>query len=773
MNLKWFRLPFVFLFSSCLLLGCADDKSSAAYNTTTPNNVDNSDNQSQDAPDIEDIYPSEIDDSEENIDDADNNLCETTSNLSTNSSDDHHCTNNEEKENGIIEEPSEGITEDNNNQNTPEPNDNDQNDNESNNEQDEDVQPLNLTKINVKFLDYELSNVEICLDHDFDGECDYGLPIFETDSEGRAYITVDKSMLQEMADKSSDGSIGIIGKAIKQKSSYITNVDRTERTERRTLPKSFTLYNIVSIDTLLNNESVDIDVYTSLAYIIAYNRYLEEKTGNVYERFIYAIEDIEFTMSHDQCDIFYHMDEDYYTCSKLAAAVMVKAGIIPEEGAVYQQKVDVDDLLRSLSKISLSSYYHLKNYNDDITVLVEKVYADVFDSIEPQPNQLLYFTVESSNLTQSFTMNLPSTISEESEVTFDWDFGDDSTSSLQNPVYTYSKPGIYNVSVNVSVDNQITNIKEKVYAVQDLSKLSKICAYSTINTPVFTVNSVAGYVVVTLSPWSISRCSQIYGLNYKQLDYEVDFGDGYKTKIEYGKSLSRYIADDGVYDITVTASANGLYPLSTTKTVTVAKVEQYKSSLEIFSRNTESNYPERMLSLLLKTNKVDKYSYSLWVIKDELGVVKDVLGTTYDYNHSQNPYELIPDYQTEKYYAELYNLYDDNEVSYGIFEYINPLYNKFEFQNPNFNCFTIYIGTEIERTRCQLTGAYFNNVKPNAITFSMDYGDGASSKEVTNYELDHKYARSGRYLVTAYLKFKESGKVFWKKSKYVEVSKSN
>ncbi|MBI4647200.1 MAG: PKD domain-containing protein, partial [Bacteroidia bacterium] len=74
-------------------------------------------------------------------------------------------------------------------------------------------------------------------------------------------------------------------------------------------------------------------------------------------------------------------------------------------------------------------------------------------------------------------------IENDSIIAWNWDFGDDSTDTLQNPVYQYDSAGIYNVQLNViSADNCNDTISKEVTIVDILTDFSTIsyCTYDTV-----------------------------------------------------------------------------------------------------------------------------------------------------------------------------------------------------------------------------------------------------------------------------------------------------
>jgi hypothetical protein len=55
-------------------------------------------------------------------------------------------------------------------------------------------------------------------------------------------------------------------------------------------------------------------------------------------------------------------------------------------------------------------------------------------------------------------------------VAWDWDFGDGSTSTLENPTYSYMNPGYYTVTLTIEDDDGATDTIEKMIIVSDVGE---------------------------------------------------------------------------------------------------------------------------------------------------------------------------------------------------------------------------------------------------------------------------------------------------------------
>ncbi len=124
------------------------------------------------------------------------------------------------------------------------------------------------------------------------------------------------------------------------------------------------------------------------------------------------------------------------------------------------------------------------------------------DCLHPYP---VFFSVEAENVTKN--------------TEYFWSFGDGTTSNLQFPTHTYSKPGVYNVSVQVnnrrreSVQTFTINIPEKLplnagftYEFRNGNRRSPV----VIDTYNFTRNANSFTWLVDGEPVSVGRDASIY-----------------------------------------------------------------------------------------------------------------------------------------------------------------------------------------------------------------------------------------------------------------------
>lgn len=135
-------------------------------------------------------------------------------------------------------------------------------------------------------------------------------------------------------------------------------------------------------------------------------------------------------------------------------------------------------------------------------------------------------------------------------VAWDWDFGDGSTSTDQNPSHSYAQSGLYNVSLTASTDNGCWAVYTETVDVNPIPNTDFVA-------PQVCHNSATQFVNTTLFPQTIGS-------------WEWDFGDGSPVNTS-DWSASHTYASPGTYDATLTAySQNGVCTNNTTHTVSVA-----------------------------------------------------------------------------------------------------------------------------------------------------------------------------------------------------------
>lgn len=176
----------------------------------------------------------------------------------------------------------------------------------------------------------------------------------------------------------------------------------------------------------------------------------------------------------------------------------------------------------------------------DATINATAVNTD-FDYPPPCPGDNIPFT----DLT---TTNLGNVIS------WDWNFGDGSTSVNQNPTHSYAQSGLYNVSLTATTDNGCWAVHTATVDVNPIPNTG-------FTAPQVCEQNPTQFINTTLFPPTIGS-------------WTWDFGDGSPQDNSNWGTTHTY-AGPGTYDATLTAySQNGVCTNSVTHTVTVAPLPE-------------------------------------------------------------------------------------------------------------------------------------------------------------------------------------------------------
>ena len=154
---------------------------------------------------------------------------------------------------------------------------------------------------------------------------------------------------------------------------------------------------------------------------------------------------------------------------------------------------------------------------------------------------------------KSISFTVTATDTNGSIVSYLWDFGDGTTSSLKNTTHSFSLAGTYNVHVTV-VDNEDLNT----------SKIITIYVSDIIKTPPI-ISSITAPSIVTMGN-SIPFSSSVTDLDGIIISYLWDFGDKAQSRLD---STSHIFNSIGTYDVSLTVVDNDELNTSAIKTITV------------------------------------------------------------------------------------------------------------------------------------------------------------------------------------------------------------
>ncbi len=167
-------------------------------------------------------------------------------------------------------------------------------------------------------------------------------------------------------------------------------------------------------------------------------------------------------------------------------------------------------------------------------------------------------------------------------ITYYWDFGDGNTSSEKNPTHTYSKPGVYNISLTIT-DNasNSTTYKIQLIILRSIPK-AKIIKPTKLEFDVGQNITFEG--------------KALYNGNYSTLNYSWDLGDNTSN---YGKLFIHRYLTVGEYQITFTVTdADGDFGIATITLIIVNTTDD--------DNNEKPNKPDK----LEKPNKPEDPEHS-------------------------------------------------------------------------------------------------------------------------------------------------------------------
>ncbi len=116
-----------------------------------------------------------------------------------------------------------------------------------------------------------------------------------------------------------------------------------------------------------------------------------------------------------------------------------------------------------------------------------------------------------------------------------WDFGDDNTSTIQNPHHNYAIPGDYTVELTVKDDDNTDNTKSMVITIDNTTPIANF-SYSPLKP--------AAFEFVKFNDTSISY------ENYTNDNWTWDFGDG--SNFSYVQNAIHDYFEDGIYTVKLT-----------------------------------------------------------------------------------------------------------------------------------------------------------------------------------------------------------------------------
>ncbi len=270
-----------------------------------------------------------------------------------------------------------------------------------------------------------------------------------------------------------------------------------------------------------------------------------------------------------------------------------------------------------------------------------------------------------------------------------WDFGDGNTSTLNNPVHTYTTPGTYTITLTgVSAANQCNATHSSTITVLELPSAS------------FEPSTTYG-----CAPLNV----QFVNHSTNALFYQWDFGDG-NTSIE--EEPEHVFEAEGTYQVTLLATdANGCFEDFTIFNIIVRPKPEAAFD---FEKAQACGLPATIYFENLSQGGID-YEWSFGE------------GTTSPFTNPTHTYTEAGTYEVMLITNNQFSCSDTTTMNIDVFEYPTA-------------------SVEIESmSGCEPLEVHFNNTSAFSNNYVWDFGDGTTS---TESDPVHTYTESGDYEVT-------------------------
>lgn len=236
------------------------------------------------------------------------------------------------------------------------------------------------------------------------------------------------------------------------------------------------------------------------------------------------------------------------------------------------------------------NYEVLLHVNDGMNFTTFRFTLTVTGVIDNNHAPTVSFSTVKTGLTVQFKN--ASTDADGDTLVYVWDFGDGSTSSVKNPVHTYTKAGSYSVILKVTDGKSDAKELTQTITVADVEVANKA--------PVADFDYQASQLAVTFT----NKSSDADG---DKLTYAWDFGDGTSSTEQSPKHT---YTKDGIYKVVLTVSDGKDTKAKTT-------------TIEVFETENVNHAPKAQFTAVVSGNKVTFTNTSTDVDDDELSYVWD------------------------------------------------------------------------------------------------------------------------------------------------------
>ncbi|MBL0341053.1 MAG: PKD domain-containing protein [Bacteroidetes bacterium] len=269
-----------------------------------------------------------------------------------------------------------------------------------------------------------------------------------------------------------------------------------------------------------------------------------------------------------------------------------------------------------------------------------------------------------------------------------WNFGDGATSTVKNPTYSYTTPGIYTVTLTANMNGGCSQV---------------INPYAIINVIPFIYSPITSVIVSPCGPYTVNFNNGTLNV----ASYLWDFGDGTTSTLQ---NPVHTFANPGTYTISLLLiSINGCQT-SLSTTITVGHLNPITVSDDMVCQGDAINFG---------LSPLNAFTSALWNFGD--GNTSAVMQPTHTYTTSGTFNVSVTLTDTSGCV---------NSFNYGPIEVSNPI-PLFAVNQPTSGCIPFLV--------------QFSNNSTGATTYNWDFGDGNTS---TGNNPANTYTVAGTYSVT-------------------------
>ena len=287
-----------------------------------------------------------------------------------------------------------------------------------------------------------------------------------------------------------------------------------------------------------------------------------------------------------------------------------------------------------------------------------------------------------------------SSINSGSISSYNWSFGDGSTSTLKSPEYTYTKKDTFTVSLKVTSNNGC------------IDSLSKTVIVNNVLSPGFNHNANCAIDSVTFTNTTSTSCGTI-------TNYEWLFGDGKSSNSTHPK---HFYTNPGTYTVKLIVTQQGGFKDTSTQKITINPMPTSNFSVNNVCTGVDANFTN---SSNISSGSIASY---IWNFGD---------GNSSSLKNPKNSYS-----KNGSYDVQLISI-----SSAGCADTIKKSTTVYEQPKVGFTATDVCMGTSVK----------FNNsssITSGTLTYNWQFGDGFSSSQ-NNPSYNYASAKNYNVQLTA------------------------